>query len=79
MASEEQFLDSDNYTESSNKVIEYVKKEIDKNVLVTDDILYKCARIVQKGATSFIDSLIASGEDKNIFLETYYYDLKKVR
>ena len=61
--------------ESSNKVIEYVKKEIDKNVLVTDDILYKCARIVQKGATSFIDSLIASGEDKNI-LETYYYDLK---
>ena len=68
-------LDSDNYTESSNKVIEYVKKEIDKNVLVTDDILYKCARIVQKGATSFIDSLIASGEDKNI-LETYYYDLK---
>lgn len=31
--------------------------------------------LFKRGATSFIDSLIASGEDKNI-LETYYYDLK---
>lgn len=68
-------FDSNTYAEAYKKVSEYAKREIDRDAIVTDDILYKCARIVQKGTTSFIDSLIASGEDKNI-LESYYYDLK---
>lgn len=68
-------LDSRTYGEASKKIIDYAKKEIERDAVIVDEITYKCARIVQKGVVPFINNLISSGSGSFV-LNSYYNRLE---